>query len=843
MTIPFNPATNLTITGQVVKFTLGDIVNKPNAKRDDDYLTIDLTARVDNVLANQAGTSLGNNAKLDYVNAAGPQILEFDANGNPGDGIQPLALTVTEPTVTLSKTASTNTVSLGDTVTFTLTLSASGATAYGVQVTDQLPSGLEYVSATGLVPVVNGQLLTFNLAQLAQSESKVITVTARMRPNTTVGQLQTNQATTVWGSIPNATGNPNNGRNGQDGASGLNNYTAAASAAVSPTAAAAIAAQKTVAVVGDVNGNGKADPGDTLQYTILLSNNSGNTLNNVVFTDAIPANTEYVAGSSTPNGSFRDDILTVNVGTLNANATATITFKAKINAATAIGTVIRNQGVVNSDQTVPTPTDQDGNPSNGYQPTTIPVGGATPALTADKSVVVQTDTAPVGVVSIGDTLRYTVVLRNNSTVALTGLTFSDPIPNGLTYVSANPLPSTVGPTLEWTNLSIPPGGSLTLSFDVTIAAFAEPEKAFSNQGSVSSPQMGTVTTDGNGDPSDGAQPTVITAVSSGTGTPRLDLRKSWSLSHDVAGDGTVNPADTLLYTLRLTNSGSTAAQDVRIVDTPLPSQVTLVAGSIVTSLGIVVSENPLTVNVGNLPAGQTVTVNFLVTVNANTAGQNAENAATATAANVTGSINSNQTITPIQGKPSLFDPPSGFKTVNAAGLPVLAWQMVWINNGNQDALQVRIVDTIPAGTTYEPGSLICIARVASTVTKCEYQAQTNQVVYEGKIAADPGAQDEAAAQNEVVIAFKSRILTSVTSASNTASAHWDANNDGSVDNDIAGGQPPVLTNNGAATIWAVGGVIPTLSPLAFVLLLGLLLLMGWAYLEIGHQNGRQKMTW
>ncbi len=839
MTIPFNPATDLTVTpptgpsatGQVVKFTLGDIVDKPNAKRNDDYLTIDLTARVDNVVDNQAGTSLGNNAQLDYTNAAGAQTLEFDANGDPADGIQPLALTVTEPTVTLSKTASASSVSLGDTVTFTLTLSASGATAYDVKVTDQLPSGLEYISATGLTPTVNGQILTFDLAQLAQGDSKVITVTAKMRPDTTVGQLQTNQATTVWGSIPNATGDSTNGRNGQDSASGLNNYTAADSAAVSPTASAVIAAQKTVAVVADANGNGKADPGDTLQYTIVLSNNSSNTLNNVVFTDAIPANSEYVAGSSTPNGSFRDDVLTVNVGTLNANAMFTITFKVRINAATAIGTVISNQGVVDSDQTVPSPTDQDGNSNNGYQPTTIPVGGVVPALTADKSVVVQTDVAPVGVVNIGDTLRYTIVLRNNSTVALTGLTLSDPVPGGLTYVSANPIPSTVGSTLEWTNLSIAPGGSLTISFDVTIAVFADSEKTFSNQGSVSSPQSGTVPTDSNGDPSDGAQPTVITAVSSGTGAPRLDMQKSWSLSNDVAGDGTVNPADTLLYVLRLTNSGSTAAQDVRIVDTPLPSQVTLVAGSIVTSLGIVVSENPLTVNVGKLPAGQTVTVSFLVTVNANTGGQNAVNAATATAANVPDSINSNQTVTPIQGKPSLFDPPSGFKTVNAAGLPVLAWQMVWINNGNQDALTVRIVDTIPAGTTYDPGSVHCVARGASTVTRCEYQAQTNQIVYEGKIAADPGALDEATAQNEVLISFNSKLQQNVTSASNTASAYWDANNDGSVDNDIAGGQVPVMTNNGVATTWRVGTVIPTLSPAALVLLLGLLLMIGWRSLN------------
>ncbi|MBL8250886.1 MAG: hypothetical protein JNK31_04375, partial [Candidatus Competibacter sp.] len=186
------------------------------------------------------------------------------------------------------------------------------------------------------------------------------------------------------------------------------------------------------------------------------------------------------------------------------------------------------------------------------------------------------------------------------------------------------------------------------------------------------------------------------------------------------------------------------------------------------------------------------------------------------------------TQTPIERAPGLFDPPSGRKTVNASGFPVLEWRMVWINPSNQAALAVRVTDAIPAGTVYEPDSVRCEPRGASTVTLCGYDAAQNRVVYEGKIAADPGALDENAAQNEVVIVFSSRLQAGTTNASNTGTANWDANGDGNVDNDVAAGQQPIKTNSGKAITWDIAE-IPTLSQVAMLLLLALLLLMGWRY--------------
>lgn len=636
---------SLTQSGQTLTFAFGTISNPASVSAADDFITIDIQARVDNVIDNQAGTILGNAVQLSFTDGTDtPQVRYFDADaGTPGN--QPLDLTVTEPHLTLDKSAEPPQPSLGDEVAFTLTLdhtATSTADAFDLVVTDTLPQGLSYVAGSAsLAPSTvsaDGRTLTWAIASLTQATDHLaIHYRARVAPSAVVGVGLVNDAQLTWKSLANATGAADSGRTGAGGP--LNDYTATDTAVVAPSASAVITALKTVAIFTDANHNGEANPGDTLEYTVTLTNTSADSVDNVIFTDPIPSNTEYVTGSSTlngsPAGSFSDDILSVTVGTLNPGAQAVIVFRVKIDWGTPNGFVISNQGVVDSDQTVPTPTDADGDPNNGAQPTTIPVGGqsSTSALRAEKQVAVLNDVAPTGVVSPGDTLRYTIVLSNSGTTDLTGLTLTDPIPAGLTYVGSSPTATLSGATLTWTHLSVPAGGSLTLHFDATIDPFTEAEKVFSNQGTVSSPQVGSVLTDGNGDPSDGAQPTVIVAVTTGSGAPNLDLQKRWSLVGNAAGGTEVNPGDIVRYTLVVSNTGSAAANDVRIVENTLPSQVTFISGSVLTSSGIVVSENPLLVNVGTLNPGAQATVSFRVEVNPGTAGQTASNQASVTSNN------------------------------------------------------------------------------------------------------------------------------------------------------------------------------------------------------------------
>jgi len=104
--------------------------------------------------------------------------------------------------------------------------------------------------------------------------------------------------------------------------------------------------------------------------------------------------------------------------------------------------------------------------------------------------------------------------------------------------------------------------------------------------------------------------------------PSVNLNKSSSFiiaQHDHDGSGDLTPGDSLLYTIVATNNSPIDALDVVIDDTPDPN-TTLTVGATTTTAGTIVSGNnggdsAVSIAVGTLPTGDSVTVGFEVTVN------------------------------------------------------------------------------------------------------------------------------------------------------------------------------------------------------------------------------------
>jgi len=726
-------------SGQTVQFNLGNVGNPTNASTADDYVDIAITARVDNIVANQKdvvlkngeGTGAGQTTptvKVQY----GATTLGYDYNTTTG-GFQGRPLTIAEPALTIAKAAAPIAQSLGDEIVFTLTIqhdgSNSDATAFDIDVSDVLPAGLTYIpgSASPAEPAVAGNTLTFpTIASLTMAAgSTVITYRARVDLTAVIGSPLTNNASVTWKSQTGATGGASSGRSGPlSGSDTLNDYRSTASSTVTPTASAFIDAQKRVAIVTDNNGNGSADPGDTLRYTITLTNQGSTAATNVAFTDSVPADTTYAdnlttnTGTATPVGSSPISGIAAAIGTLAAGASATIQFDVTVAAGTPVGTVISNQGRVDSDQTIPKPTDADGDPSNGDQPTTIVVGGggSSSNLYASKFVSLLTDTAPLGSVSPGDTMRYRLQVTNTGGATLTNVALADAIPTGLTLTgtpSATQGGITGTTTLTWTIGTLTPGQTVLASFDVVIGTFAG-SKTFANQGSVTADGGVSTLTDGNGSPLDGNQPTIFDAVTGAGAAPQLDVQKRWALAADNDGNGVASHNDLLRYTLIVTNNGSATASNVRVNDpapgcAPTASPCTsIVAGSATTNLGVVVAEGPpLSVNLGDMAPGQAAVVSWLVTANAAN-GNIVSNQATVTANNVAGSTLSdddgvagngrNPTLTPLAGGGTGSATPANLqKSIFATDQPGSAGSSVLIG----EVVTWHVSVDVPAGTTRE----------------------------------------------------------------------------------------------------------------------------------------------
>jgi LPXTG-site transpeptidase (sortase) family protein len=138
----------------------------------------------------------------------------------------------------------------------------------------------------------------------------------------------------------------------------------------------------------------------------------------------------------------------------------------------------------------------------------------------------------------------------------------------------------------------------------------------------------------------------------------------------------------------------------------------------------------------------------------------------------------------------LFDPPFGMKSVDAAGLPVLTWTMVWINNQNHVPIVAAVHDPIPSGSTYVVGSLVCTpSGISSTVPVppsidgCYFEAPSGtyplgRIVWTGVISDDFGATNAATALNEMTITFQVTVDEGIKRVSNTATIDSDLNGNG-----------------------------------------------------------------
>ena len=830
--------------GQEVILELGDVSNPSDGSASDDYVEVEIVAQAENSLANQDGVILRNGEQADgsevyltYDTGAGTERIDFD-NDPATPGIQGIPVNIIEPDLEVSKGASPQSQSLGDLVTFTITVrhtSDSSADAHDLLLSDSLPQGLTYVdcSLPASDVTVNGQDIEFRISSLLLSEGQTsFTFRTRVNMDALVGEDLENVIHMSWKSLSGATGEVDSGRTGDDCPSGLNDYCDDASATVTPTASALIDAQKSVSLLDDADGSGSVTSGDVLEYTVVLVNGS-TAVTGTVFSDAIPANTTYVPGTITVDHTPMTDALdgdmadfggttanevTVLLGQMAAGQSVTITFRVRVNDSTPAGVIISNQGVVDSDQSVPEPTDADGIDQNGDQPTDIPVGGTGGAsIRAEKTVSLTNDSVDPtdGTINVGDEITYTIHLINTGTLELHNVSFTDDIPTGLEISSVT--------NADWTAPSqtvtahfdtLPAGGSQV----ITVRATIQSSGTMTNQATVTTDETPEVLTDGNPDPTDGSQPTTFVVVPSGSsGSPALVLTKQIQLTGDVNNDGYLNPGESFRYVLVLSNTGSSAATGVHLTD-PVPAHVSVVNGSIHTSQGAVISQSPVEINIGTVPAGSSVTASFDVTVDPDaTAGLVISNQATATDSSGTSVVSDdpgtddgtdcsssaqncgdgqtgNDDPTDITVSAAhVFDPPSAIKTGVFEGNDVVTWRQVWINSGNIEANRVRIVDPIPENTQYLPGTLSCTPMGSSSTARCEYDATNNEVIWEGVIGPDQGAADEEEAANEVIIVFQTRFVNNTRSAENQTRGYWDADGDGFIDDDIGNGQVAITS--------------------------------------------------
>ncbi|MCG6909780.1 MAG: DUF11 domain-containing protein [Deltaproteobacteria bacterium] len=271
-------------------------------------------------------------------------------------------------------------------------------------------------------------------------------------------------------------------------------------------------AHKTVTLLVDNNSDGIVDPGDDLRYTIVISNSGAAPATGVIFTDAVPADTTYIPDSvylndlpvGQPDGGNSPLTSGIDVsssdqapplpgsgnGTLSMGATARITFDVRVNDGVTPGTIISNQGVVSTNESLDEPTDADGIDTNGDQPTQVVVGDAQ-LLSIVKEVFVVNGGAAIA----GSQLEYVIRVSNIANRTATQVRVTDdlsPMAGQVTYVpgSASMNGSPLGVSYADTILTaqygdLPSAASVVVRFRVQVESSVPIGTTLTNTGVVS----------------------------------------------------------------------------------------------------------------------------------------------------------------------------------------------------------------------------------------------------------------------------------------------------------------------------------------------------------------------
>jgi uncharacterized repeat protein (TIGR01451 family) len=578
--------------------------------------------------------------------------------------------------VTKVKVTPTGNVVPGQPVQYLIEMTNAGpSNVTGASLTDALPAGLASMnwicsvtgtadcdtSVAGAGATGSGAINLSNIQLNAGAGNKVSIVV-----NGVVADSATaNVANTVVVAPPSGTTDPN-----------LANNTATANGGVNLTA------DVTVLKTGPATVNA----GSVITYSVVVSNAGPSAADGTAFSDNVPTGIVGITatcGSTTAGATCPSSIgvsgnaVSATIPALPAGASATFTISGTVSGSSPNS--LTNTASVTLPANVNDPT-----PGNNSSATTavVPV--------ADLSIV---KTGPAAV-KPGTAISYAIVIRNAGPSTATNALFTDAVPAviGSVVISCSNetggavCPPSIGVTANNVSApipSLPSGSSVTITVAGTVAPSASGN--ITNTARIA-PPVGTIDPDLTNNDS-----TEITAV---TPTAEVGIVKT--------APATVNAGDSIEYTIVVSNSGPSSADDTAFSDV-VPSTITGVSafcaaptGGAVCPASVTVVGNSVGGSIPTLPNGGSVSITVRGTVQGSATGTIA-NTATATVAASVVDPTPNNTSTANTAVNLVADLRIA-KTAPASVQPLqtLSYSVVVTNAGPSAVSGAQFADLVPA---------------------------------------------------------------------------------------------------------------------------------------------------
>lgn len=229
-------------------------------------------------------------------------------------------------------------------------------------------------------------------------------------------------------------------------------------------------------------------PGQQIEYTITVVNESGLTLTNLVITDTVPANATFVSAS---DGGILDGGVVEWTVTENVGPGESVVRTFQVTATETNGVQIVNDDYGANDPGLDAPGVGSPVTTQVFEeiPTDIEVSKSGPSIAA-----------------LGETLTYTLVVSNTSTEDAASVVLTDTLPAGLSYVSDDIGPHTnpSAGVYAWDLGDLPAGSSQSLHVTVEVDADAPTATPLTNQA-----EVGTATSELDEDDNAGQWTTIV----------------------------------------------------------------------------------------------------------------------------------------------------------------------------------------------------------------------------------------------------------------------------------------------------------------------------------------------